>query len=540
MAQVSETAAILANLKQSNPSRLMSFSIHCSFGEIIDKITILDIKLQKASGAALKAVQTEYNAIKSHLDYNKTPEFKRLLSELRRVNQTLWALEDDIRQMSAAGSFNQDYIKVAESIHKTNDERYRIKKSLNTLVGSNITEEKLYTDPTADAQDLFARGDYYSSLKAFERLVEGASSTLALFYALASYITNCAFLGIENKFDDKIDEIMPTILSHVTDEAFYKHMMLTYGHLLLRRKLYQKATDYLTFMNSVSGPNIHPTTMAYFKPGDTGKTLLVYMGGGLGDKIMFGRFIPRVCTTNSANKVILLCDDNLVWIFKVFADLTNLSFLPYSQRELLNFSEITYHTNIHMLPHYLGLEYKDIYADYYLKELRTSLPPAIEKRLSSQKTVLINWHGNYANQLERINRGMSLADLSSLFSLEGIQFVSTQKEYSPEEAALMKTYNILNLGASVDKDGDAYKDTLAIMRHAAVVISTDTSFVHVAGTADVPCWVMLTRGCEWRWTQDTKTNWYPNLRLFRQKEPKTWKPVIANVRQALQDLLDLN
>ena len=521
----------------------MSFSIRCSFGEIIDKITILDIKLQKASGPALKAVQTEYNAIKSHLDYNKTPEFKRLLAELRKVNQTLWTLEDDIRRMSAAGSFGQDYIKAAESIHKTNDERYRIKKSLNSLVGSNITEEKLYTDPHADAQDLFARGDYIISLKAFEGLVNGATSTLALFHALASYTTNCAFLGIENKFQEKLDGIMPSILSHVTDEAFYKHMLLTYGHLLLRRKLYQKATDYLTFMNSVVGPNIHPTTMAYFKPGDTGKTLLVYMGGGLGDKIMFGRFIPRVCTSQKDNKVLLLCDDNLLWIFKVFADLANLTIMPYSQRELLNFSEISYHTNIHMLPHLLGLEYTDIYADYYLKDLQTTLSSAIEKRLSyskPMKTVLINWHGNYANQLERINRGMTLADLAPLFSLEGIQFVSTQKEFSPEEAALMKTFNIMNLGADVDKDGDAYKDTLAIMRHSAVVISTDTSFVHVAGTADLPCWVMLTRGCEWRWTQDTKTNWYPNLRLFRQQEPKNWKPVVAGVRQALQDLLDLN
>lgn len=520
----------------------MSFSIRCSFGEIIDKITILDIKLQKASGPALRTVQTEYNALKSHLDYNKSPEFKRLLADLRSVNKQLWTLEDQIRQKSAASSFDQDYIKIAESIHKTNDERYRIKKSLNALVGSTITEEKFYTDPYLNAQNLFARGEYHTSLKAFERLIEGAQTTLALFHALASYTTNCAFLGIENKFQEKLDGIMPSIVSHVTDEAFYKHMMVTYAHLLLSRKIYGKAAHYVTFMNQVIGPNVHPTSMGYFKHGDTGKTLLVYMGGGLGDKIMFGRFIPRVCTSQQQNKVILLADDNLMWIFtSVFGDLANLSILPYSQRDLLNFSEITYHTNIHTLSFHLGLEYKDIYMDYYLKDLQPPLPQTIEKRLSSpMKTVLINWHGNYANQLERVNRGMDLQDLKSLFDLEGIQWISTQKEFSPEEAALMKSYNILNLGADVDSDGDAYKDTLAIMRHVNLVISTDTSFVHVAGTANLPCWVMLTRGCEWRWTQDKTTNWYPNLRLFRQKEPKDWKPVVAEVRRSLEGFLCLD
>jgi hypothetical protein len=152
----------------------------------------------------------------------------------------------------------------------------------------------------------------------------------------------------------------------------------------------------------------------------------------------------------------------------------------------------------------------------------------------TKKAVLINWHGNYANSLERLNRGISLELLAPLLANKNIQWISTQKEFTSEEGAIMGKYNVLNLGKSVDNDGNSYKDTLAIMRHCDLVISTDTSFVHVAGTASIPCWVLLTKGCEWRWTKDTTTRWYPSMKLFRQKVSGSWAPVISEVRNCLE------
>jgi len=113
--------------------------------------------------------------------------------------------------------------------------------------------------------------------------------------------------------------------------------------------------------------------------------------------------------------------------------------------------------------------------------------------------------------------------------MTNIHWISLQKEVSQEEEQLLRTHNVTNLGPTIDNDGHAFRDTLSILRAVDLVISTDTSLVHVAGTANIPCWVLLTKGCEWRWTQDVATNWYPNLTLIRQERVSDWSTVIGRV-----------
>jgi hypothetical protein len=522
------------------------YTIACSFGEIIDKATILELKLKnKRTTEAQKInIQAEYDGLKAHLspslDAKKMPIFNKTVEELRRINQMLWGLEDSIREKSNCCAFDQTYIQVAEAIHKTNDERYKKKRILNLLVDSKIVEEKVYFESLETAEDhaLYARarqafeqGHYDNSLSLFKRLCEkfkDMKPNVFLCSLISSYDTNVAFLGAENKYTELMDKVLPRVREYVPDESHCRHILLNYGMNLMRRKQYRSATEYLRYMNVLTAPGINPETMTYFPLGAIGKTLLIYMAGGIGDKIMFARFIPRVCREQSQNKIILLADDNLYWMFSKSFNEPNLTILPYSKRSILNYD---FHTNIHMLPHWLGLEYDDIYENKYLKgSYHTSiLMPKITKR-----TILINWHGNYANSLERLNRGISLELLTPLLAFKDIQWISTQKEFTTKEKEIMIQYNVLNLGPVVDNNGDSYKDTLAIMTHCDLVISTDTSFVHVAGTADIPCWVLLTKGCEWRWTQDTTTRWYPTMKLFRQKVAGSWAPVISEVKNVLE------
>lgn len=518
------------------------FTVACSFGEIIDKTTILEIKLAKATGAQKVNIQTEYDGLKSHLNPSLEPGkmtvFNKMVDELRRINKTLWTLEDTIREKSKARAFDQSYIQVAEAIHKTNDDRYQTKRTLNALVGSTIVEEKIYSEKNeTNSEDLavynrarqaFEKGNYDTSLRLFERLCEkfkDREPTEFLCSLLSSYDTNVAFLGVENTYTDLMDKIIPRVRDYIPDEAHCRHILMNHGMNLMRRKNYVQATEFLRFMNAVTAPNILPETMSYFPAGSVDKTLLIYMGGGIGDKIMFARFVPRICQTQSMNRIILLADDNLMWIYSQVFKESNLMVIPFSKRDLLRFD---YHTNIHMLPHWLGLEYDDIYHVNYLKDLTFNTPVTFTK-----KTVLINWHGNYANSLERLNRGISLDLLVPLLAIKDIQWVSTQKEFTAEEEKILKRYNVLNMGPHVDREGHAYKDTLAIMRKCDLVISTDTSFVHVAGSANVPCWTLLTKGCEWRWTQDTRSRWYPDMLLFRQKTAGSWAPVITEIKQKL-------
>ena len=115
-----------------------------SLGELIDKITILQIKTNHLQGAALKHVTTELNALENtlkNLNLNVDP---KLIQQLKEVNQNLWNIEDDIREQERQKNFGDTFIELARSVYKQNDRRSAIKKEINTTYGSAFTEEKSY------------------------------------------------------------------------------------------------------------------------------------------------------------------------------------------------------------------------------------------------------------------------------------------------------------------------------------------------------------------------------------------------------------
>lgn len=115
-----------------------------SLGELVDKITILQIKLIEIKDEEkLKNVQKEYDALTSLPIYKELrTQISSYLNQLFIVNQKLWVLEDDIRKCEKAESFDDIFVRCARSIYKTNDERSRIKKELNLAFGSELIEEK--------------------------------------------------------------------------------------------------------------------------------------------------------------------------------------------------------------------------------------------------------------------------------------------------------------------------------------------------------------------------------------------------------------
>lgn len=118
--------------------------IPVSLGELVDKITILQIKLIEIKDEEkLKNIQKEYDALTSLPIYKELKtQIGSYLNQLFVVNQKLWVLEDDIRKCEKAESFDEIFIRCARGIYKTNDERSRIKKELNLAFGSELIEEK--------------------------------------------------------------------------------------------------------------------------------------------------------------------------------------------------------------------------------------------------------------------------------------------------------------------------------------------------------------------------------------------------------------
>ena len=124
-----------------------SVSIELSPGELIDKITILEIKLERMDDAEkLKNVKSEWEMLTAARDGVVKPSLKleRLTAELKEVNQRLWDIEDDIRECEREKDFGDKFIELARGVYLNNDRRSRVKRRINELLGSSLIEEKSY------------------------------------------------------------------------------------------------------------------------------------------------------------------------------------------------------------------------------------------------------------------------------------------------------------------------------------------------------------------------------------------------------------
>jgi len=123
--------------------------IEVSPGELLDKITILEIKVQRlADEAKRRNVQTELAVLREARDAAVTPstQLESAVAELRRVNEALWEIEDRIRGCERDGDFGPEFVTLARSVYRQNDHRAAIKREINQLLGSRLIEEKEYVD----------------------------------------------------------------------------------------------------------------------------------------------------------------------------------------------------------------------------------------------------------------------------------------------------------------------------------------------------------------------------------------------------------
>ena len=125
----------------------MQLQVPVSVGEVLDKITILQIKLAHISDEAKRVnIQNELDALLPLVagDAFATEQVQDLMAELKVVNEALWDIEDDIREKEATKSFDAEFIRLARAVYVTNDKRAEIKKQINLATGSALIEEKSY------------------------------------------------------------------------------------------------------------------------------------------------------------------------------------------------------------------------------------------------------------------------------------------------------------------------------------------------------------------------------------------------------------
>tara|TARA_S200000501_G_C20796412_1_gene731965 strand:- start:431 stop:817 length:387 start_codon:yes stop_codon:yes gene_type:complete len=124
--------------------------VEVSNGELIDKLTILELKLTNISDVQkLTNIQKEHdelNPLAGQLFDTYGEELKNLYKQLAKINSELWTIEDDIREFERNKDFGSDFVSLARAVYFTNDKRSEIKKLINLLTGSGFVEEKSYED----------------------------------------------------------------------------------------------------------------------------------------------------------------------------------------------------------------------------------------------------------------------------------------------------------------------------------------------------------------------------------------------------------
>ena len=122
--------------------------VEVSVGELLDKISILEIKKEKIKDSdKLKFINDEYKILKSEFDKNVKSDdrLKQLFKVLKEINSRLWIIEDDKRLCEKNSDFGEKFIKLSRDVHLLNDNRAKLKLEINNYTGSKIKEIKEYT-----------------------------------------------------------------------------------------------------------------------------------------------------------------------------------------------------------------------------------------------------------------------------------------------------------------------------------------------------------------------------------------------------------
>ena len=131
-------------MKNSSIKKIINAPI--SIGELVDKITILEIKKNKLQKSKLENVLKELSFLRKLMEKHQIEITDDLYTQLKEINLTLWNIEDQIRIKEKNKEFDNIFIELARSVYFKNDKRAEIKKRINQLSNSEITEEKSYAE----------------------------------------------------------------------------------------------------------------------------------------------------------------------------------------------------------------------------------------------------------------------------------------------------------------------------------------------------------------------------------------------------------
>ncbi len=280
------------------------------------------------------------------------------------------------------------------------------------------------------------------------------------------------------------------------------------------------------FTGNFSGGKKRPAQPLWLGNWDiSGKTILLHGEQGLGDTIMFARYVPLVAQRGA--KVVLAVQRPLA---AVMTTLKGASVVCGQGEPLPPFDgfcplptlPLTFQTSIETIP--ADIPYLSAPADRLVK-WRPVLAGLPRPRIG------LMWAGAVS---PIFRRSIPLRLLLPILQLREFHFVALQKEVPNEDAPILDSSGMATFLGERQAD---LADTAAMISLLDLVITIDTSVAHLAGAMGKPTWVLLPFSTDWRWMVGRdQTPWYPTARLFRQPTPGDWESVLTQVTTALREL----
>lgn len=244
----------------------------------------------------------------------------------------------------------------------------------------------------------------------------------------------------------------------------------------------------------------------------SGKRFLVYGEQGNGDVIQFARYLPKLSRMGA--HVIFHCPVALNPVLKHLAhEVFNCNIETANASDLPEYDFQCCSMSLPYLLHCFEVDNK-----YYIGGFNRKKPHPPLK-------VGVSWAGSLLHPNDVI-RSIPIDDFCRLFEVDGVQFFNLQLN----AGEVCEKYSLIDLSSKLTDFGA----TADVLSSLDLVVSCDTSLVHLAGAMGFPCYVIVPTNCDWRWGVGERTPWYNSVKVFRQTEYKKWPGIIENVRQELE------
>ena len=356
--------------------------------------------------------------------------------------------------------------------------------------------------------------EFLNSVKIYKKILNNNNNYYMVYYNIGSLLQ---YLGKERQayfYLKKAIEINPNDKSVLWNLSlcFLKLGNLTQGFKLYENRWYKKEPEKKKFTQIKSVENINEII---------NKKILIWDEQGLGDTIQFSRFV--IDLLKYTKKITLVVNSKLKDLISLIHK--DIAVEDYNS---LNSQDYEYQIALCSIPYLINIRNME---DINYKKLVIPFNNKINQNLfdNNKLNIGIAWSGS-PNYVRDKFRSISFSNFKEIIEIKNVNYFKLFKGIKSEEVSKLNFYNIIDLGEKNFRELSDY------ILQLDLVISSDTSIIHLCGILNVPTIMLLNYNSDWRWFNDKySTPWYPNIKIIKQEKLNDWSSVFNKAKIIIED-----